>query len=388
MLKFNRNKLVTIARESADTLKVHGALDDDIYGLEIDLEVNLPKMEILSIEGRWNRFTTPECPRSEKVLQEAVGISIKDEDFKDKVQKIISRKACRHFANIFLECCHSVKEAVIIVSFQDSSYGDSNLEFDKFLGGSPEESREKRPYEEKVPRKQKKEKAKIEDSHVFEKIEGGMVIDLHTHTSPASPCSSAPVDELIEEAKRIGLDGICLTDHNFEWDDSKMEELRRKHDFLILKGNEIITDQGDILVFGLDEDIKGVTKLEDLRAKVDDAGGVMIAAHPFRGFLVVGAGQLGLTPEKAMGRKLFKMVDAVEVLNGKVTEKENNLALQVGEGLGLSLVGGSDAHEVSEVGTYATRFQVVIRNEEDLVRALKQGHCSPETYRKNQTEKK
>ena len=114
----------------------------------------------------------------------------------------------------------------------------------------------------------------------------------------------------------------------------------------------------------------------------------MIAAHPFRGFLVVGVGQLGLTPEKASERRLFQMVDAVEVLNGKVTEKENALALQVGEGLGLTLVGGSDAHDVSEVGKYATLFKVLIRNEEDLVCALKQGLCRPENYRTNQTEKR
>ena len=106
----------------------------------------------------------------------------------------------------------------------------------------------------------------------------------------------------------------------------------------------------------------------------------MIVAHPFRGFLIVGVDQAGLTPEKAMERPLFNFVDAVEVLNGKVTEKENDFALKVTEGLGLPGTGGSDAHEVAEVGMYATEFYEVIRNEQDLITALKKGDYSPVVF--------
>ena len=388
MLKFNRNKLVTIARKDAGTLSVHGVLDDDIYGLEIDLEVDVSQMKVISIDGRWKRYTTPECPRSARVLQEAVGLCLDDRDFSDKVQKIISRKACRHFANIFLECCHSVREAVPLVRWEDEKAKNDDLSFEKFLGGSTGEPVKKKAPPREGRGKPKKERTGEDPQRVLEKIEGGMVIDLHTHTSPASKCSAAPADDLIEEAKKIGLDGICFTDHNYQWDASRINELKKKHDFLVLRGNEIITDQGDILVFGFDEDIKGVIKIDDLREKVEEAGGVMIAAHPFRGFLVVGAGQLGLTAERAMERRLFTMVDAVEVLNGKVTDKENRLAQEVGEGLTLTLVGGSDAHEIPEVGKYATHFSVIIRDEKDLVKALKEGHCRPVEHRKNCLERK
>jgi predicted metal-dependent phosphoesterase TrpH len=388
MLKFNRNKLVTIARKNDKILSVNGVLDDDIYGLEIDLEVDIAQLKIISIEGRWKRYTTPECPRALGVLHEAVGISINDDDFSNKVNRIINRKACRHFANIFLECCHAVEEAISILEWEDSRKGGEDQSFGDYTAGNPRVSEKKGHSVQREAKEEKKEKARVKDRPPLEKIDGGIMIDLHTHSSPASKCSSAPVDDLIEEAKRIGLDGICLTDHNFEWDDKKVNELKRKHDFLVLKGNEILTDQGDILVFGLDEDIEGVIKLDELRKKVEDAEGFMIAAHPFRGFLVVGVGQLGLTADKAKERNLFKLVDAVEVLNGKVTERENGLALEVGEGLGLTLVGGSDAHEVEEVGIYATHFPVEIKDEKDLVKALKDGDCRPVAYRKDYMEKK
>jgi hypothetical protein len=76
------------------------------------------------------------------------------------------------------------------------------------------------------------------------------------------------------------------------------------------------------------------------------------------------------------------LADAVEVLNGKVTDKENAFAAEVRKGLGLPGTGGSDAHELSEVGVYATQFADVIRNEEELLDALRRGDFSPVVFRK------
>ncbi len=137
-----------------------------------------------------------------------------------------------------------------------------------------------------------------------------------------------------------------------------------------------------MIVFGLEKEIKGIIRLEELREAVLKADGFIICAHPFRGFLTFGAGKLGLTPEKAMERPMFKLVDAVEVLNGKVTEKENALAEKVAAGLGLPITGGSDAHENSAVGTFATWFPEVIRDEKGLIEALRRGNYSPIAFRR------
>ena len=214
------------------------------------------------------------------------------------------------------------------------------------------------------------------------KLSSGFSIDLHVHTFPASPCSSATEDDLIQEAKRIGLDAICFTDHNFVWDPERITALQNKHQFLILSGNEITTDQGDMLVFGLDEDINGIISVESLKQKVMASNGFMIVAHPFRGFLTFDAAHLGMTPQQAMQRPLFKQVDALEVFNGKVTPKENQFAHQVAKGLNLPVTGGSDAHEVLEVGQYATRFSKPIQNEAELVAALKSDNYVAIAYRK------
>jgi hypothetical protein len=82
-----------------------------------------------------------------------------------------------------------------------------------------------------------------------------------------------------------------------------------------------------------------------------------------------------------MERPLFSLVDAVEVMNSKVTEKENSFAAKVAEGLSLPATGGSDAHEVSEVGIFATRFSQVVTDEKDLIDALRDGSYAPIAYR-------
>ena len=388
MLTFARNKLITVHRKNRDVLTIHGILDDDIYSLELDLTIGLDNLEILGINGKWNRWTTPDCQRSTAFLQEAVGFRLEDEDFSQNVHKIVGRKACRHYANLLLECSHTAREAAIVAGWEDAKEKDGELSMSAFLKG--ERGDAQGPV--KVSPEPVEEFPKGEIHHTKDiarpEVEGGMVIDLHVHTSPASPCSSAPVDLLIEEAKSIGLDGICLTDHNYVWDPADVADLRQKHGFLVLRGNEITSDQGDMLVFGLDEDIRGIIRLEELRRKVENSDGFMIVAHPFRGFLTFGVSQLGLTPEKAMKRPLLKYVDAVEVLNGKVTKRENSFAGEVALGLGLPVTGGSDAHEVEEVGAYATRFGDEITSEETLIEALRGGNYSPIAFRSKEAKRK
>ena len=372
MLAFSRNKIVSIYREGEDTLRARGVLEDDIYGLEMEVVLSLSRLEILSIEGKWNRMENAECPRAIPFLQEAVGERV-TEGFSQRIRKSVGRKACRHFAAILLECCYAAKEAAQVIEWQRRKGKRLDLSLEEWMreregdrqGHSfgPGPAGEERPEQKggsSLPQGQGRKG-------------GGVIIDLHVHTSPASACSSAPVDDLIEEAKRIGLDGICLTDHNYVWPRDAVEDLRQRHGFLVLRGNEITTDQGDMLVFGVERNIQGIITLEELRKEVLKVGGCIIAAHPFRGFLIFGMGRLGLTLEKAMERPLFKWVDGVEVLNSKVTPEENAFALEVAQGLGLAATGGSDCHEVPAVGIYATAFSNAILHERDLVEALKRG---------------
>lgn len=201
-----------------------------------------------------------------------------------------------------------------------------------------------------------------------------MRIDLHVHTSPRSPCSSIDPAVLLERARSLGLQGLCLTEHGLMWSREEVKELQKAcKGVRIFRGMEVTTNQGDVLVFGLSRDIKEVVPIEELRREVLEVDGFMVAAHPFRGFLLFGVTQLQMSVEQASRRPLFQYVDALEVGNCKVTGPENEMAKQVAQRLGLAGIAGSDAHRPEEVGRFFTVLHKAVGSEEEFLRELKEG---------------
>ncbi|NPA24549.1 MAG: PHP domain-containing protein [Deltaproteobacteria bacterium] len=366
--QFMRSKLINVCRLDNNTLVVHGVLDDSIYSLELDFKVELAGLGCFDVEGRWLRWTTPECPRSLEFIRLVEGLKLTD-PVSERVHKTLGRRSCRHYANLFLEMVYAVRETVRMLELDLPGAALSEPE-------PPAEADEAGDEPEKVSSTVASPE-RTASRGFSQKPAGGFIVDLHLHTAPASPCASDSVAEMIVVAKKRGLDGICLTDHNYLWSEKEVQKLRERHDFLILRGNEVVTDQGDMLVFGFHEEIRGVVRLRDLKEQVAARGGFIIAAHPFRGFLTFAADDIGLTVESASRREMFKWVDGVEVLNGRVTENENRLAREVAAALHLPATGGSDAHQVSEVGRCATLFPAPFHDETGLVAALRSGDYRP-----------
>lgn len=208
-----------------------------------------------------------------------------------------------------------------------------------------------------------------------------MRIDLHVHTWPRSQCSTVEPAELVAEAQKIGLDGFCLTEHQVLWQKSEIDDIVDKSGIKIFRGNEITTAQGDVLVFGLDKDIKGIVTIQELQKEVVDAGAFSIVAHPYRGFKVFGIGQLELGVEQASRKKILKFVDGIEIRNGRVSEEENQMAEKVAEMCGLIGVAGSDAHTGAALGTWIMDFENDISDERDLVNELRAKRFSIGTVR-------
>jgi hypothetical protein len=118
MLKFTRTKHVGIERPENSKVVAHGFLDDYIYGMRLDVEFSLPQYEISKIDGAMTRYTTPECPKANEILKNAVGMRI-EPGFEDKIKKEIGRAGCRHYATLLVECCRSVMAASIGFAKQD-----------------------------------------------------------------------------------------------------------------------------------------------------------------------------------------------------------------------------------------------------------------------------
>ncbi len=213
-----------------------------------------------------------------------------------------------------------------------------------------------------------------------------MLIDLHTHSYPHSDDSFMSVDELIEGSKSRGLDGICLTDHDNFWTDEQIRELSSKHDFLVIPGCEINTEAGHVLVFGLDKYEFGMHKPEFLHATVEKAGGVLIAAHPYRRrFLEEPAGRPGIREEmleRARGDEFFGICQGIEALNGRGSPIQNQFSLDLSKRLIVNTTAGSDAHKVEQIGTVATEFEKPVSCLKELIQELQSGRYSPVDLRR------
>lgn len=197
-----------------------------------------------------------------------------------------------------------------------------------------------------------------------------MIIDIHVHEKTFSADSRIGLAEIVAEARRKGLDGVCITDHDSNGIAETVFEYRRKCGFTILVGAEILTFEGDILVFGIDELPEQKMHAGELLSLVASQGGVGIGAHPYR------------DNNRGLGDnvKILSDLSGFEVLNGN-TEPHNNVkAFEVYQQFSVPGLGGSDAHKLDEVGKFATYFSCGIKTEADFIKAVKSKRCEPVFY--------
>ena len=197
-----------------------------------------------------------------------------------------------------------------------------------------------------------------------------MLIDIHMHESRYSSDSYVSLEEIVAKAKYIGLDGICITDHESNQIKTEATELSAKEEFPVIVGAEVLTQEGDILVFGLDDLPKEKIPAQNLIDLVNEAGGIAIAAHPFRNNgRGIGEGIRDLTG-----------LAGIEVFNGSTKPENNFKAYSLALELEIPCVGGSDTHIIERVGKFVTSFPDWVRDTEDLIKAVKEGKVVPTSY--------
>jgi predicted metal-dependent phosphoesterase TrpH len=188
-----------------------------------------------------------------------------------------------------------------------------------------------------------------------------MLIDLHTHTKVFSACSALTPDALVRAAKARGLDGVCITEHDAIWDAEAIERLAAEMEFVVLRGMEVTTEVGHVLVYGLDRHRSEMATLDALHRIVRAEGALMFLAHPSRRY--------GTLPPADVSAYF----DSVEAQNGTEGMLQNDNATALSARLTLPGIGGSDAHSAREVGICATRFGGEVHDEASFLAALRAG---------------
>jgi len=202
-----------------------------------------------------------------------------------------------------------------------------------------------------------------------------MILDLHAHSN-ASDDSRAPIEGYLKwlQKKRevVPVDGIVLTEHRQWSSEVDYRDLEDRYDTLILRGAEVETDYGHILLYGVTDEMARRFDFTDvhLRAQevvteVDRMGGIATPCHP-------GRPSIGLC-EHYESKPALEGVRAVEALNGGSRRGENERVRGVMDEYGYKGFGGSDAHLVSLIGICATDFAADICDIDGLVRELRDG---------------
>ena len=200
-----------------------------------------------------------------------------------------------------------------------------------------------------------------------------MILDLHAH-SIKSDDGRAKVQNYCQwiRARELAIEGFVLTEHRQFDAESDYAALAREHDLVILKGSEVETDYGHVLVFGVSDALRAAFDFTDIALPLprvleacDEHGAVAVPCHP-------GRKRVGMFAH-VEARGVPEGVRIVETRNGGSREGEDELSLSMAAKLGYLGIGGSDAHIVSHIGRCATRFAGPVTSEGALVDALRSG---------------
>lgn len=211
-----------------------------------------------------------------------------------------------------------------------------------------------------------------------------MLIDLHVHTKLSSDSNVSP-EIYLEAAARhpTPLGAICFTEHRLFPTDPEIDrlyaELSERFGVLIFKGIEADTNLGHLLVFGVNEELRRrfdldgrMHRAEHMMEVVHGEGGIAIPAHPFR--------DSGYGPRlDSLLAKLGAPLSAIEAINGQNTHEQNVEAIAAAGKLGLTALGGSDAHFPTPKWfmTCATELEREVRTVEELCVELRAGRAHP-----------
>lgn len=184
---------------------------------------------------------------------------------------------------------------------------------------------------------------------------------MHVHTNYSD--SKASVLEVIEAAKNKGLDGMAITDHHTLL--GAKEAMSVENDLVIIPGEEVRTDRGEILAFGIKELVPKELPIEEAIRMVHLQNGLVFIPHPTVPFF----GKLKESEMSTLPIDGLEVFSAISPLAGHYASK--NIAMA--ERLGFSMIASSDSHFPETVGDAYTIIDAEDRSLSSILEAIKGG---------------
>jgi len=185
-------------------------------------------------------------------------------------------------------------------------------------------------------------------------------------TEPPYDCGIA-IEEQLEQAYRLGLDVLFVTNHNTLDGYSALLEYQKHHERLrdihVYSAEEITADSGThIIAYGISETIKPSQSVGEILDKIKSQGAVSCAPHPF--------GLSNGLREKAI------LCDLIEVFNSNNVDRYSNIrASHFAKINHMVEVAGSDSHVLSTLGRCTNKIDSE-NTLDDILDAMRKGRTT------------
>jgi predicted metal-dependent phosphoesterase TrpH len=190
-----------------------------------------------------------------------------------------------------------------------------------------------------------------------------MKVDFHVHTCYSGD-SFTSLEAVVEACRKRGLGKVAITDHNTIAGALALSEMAPD---LVIVGEEIKTDMGEIIAYFLEEEVPKGLPVQEAIARVREQGGLVGVPHP-----------LDRLRREAMGLAhlltIIEQVDMLEAFNARTTFPSDNCrALELAREWGLLVTAGSDAHVPWEIGRAYVEMPAFSDGGEEFLHSLAQG---------------
>ncbi len=165
-------------------------------------------------------------------------------------------------------------------------------------------------------------------------------VETHSHTHYSRDCVTL-FKQVVKVCRTKGIDKIVITDHDTA--EGALAFAKLEPD-LIIPGEEIMTTEGEILAFFVQETIPPKLTPHETIQRLRDQGAFISVSHPFDRH------RKGAW-EKAWLDQIIGLVDAIEVFNARclyLEDNEKSAAYAAEHGMVGTV--GSDAHIPYELG--------------------------------------
>jgi predicted metal-dependent phosphoesterase TrpH len=167
-------------------------------------------------------------------------------------------------------------------------------------------------------------------------------VDCHLHTALSGDAVTT-IDELAERVEQELLDVVCVTDHNVTA--AAVAAAERNIGARVIVGEEIRTQDGDVIGLFLTERVPYVLPLGEAITRIKEQGGLVYLPHPFD------PGRSTLSPAISDRLCTEGIADVIEVFNAKIEDQDfNRQAARLAARYDLPGGAGSDAHDPEGIG--------------------------------------